>query len=163
MVGKRNRVIAAIGVFKLIKAAILIVLGIAGLTKDPGDLVHRIRHLASWMGLSPGSRVLMHFMGKLSAFDDHKARELAVGSLCYAAVFLVEGIGLLSGQRWAEWLTVVVTASFIPIEIYEAVKHFGAAKIVALVLNVAILAYLVWRRVSESRSIRGELGIVPAR
>ena len=163
MVGKRNRVIVAIGAFKLIKAALLITVGIAGLTKDPSDLAHRIRHLASWMGLSPGSRVLMHVLGKLSAFNDHKARELAVGSLCYAAVFLVEGFGLLSGRRWAEWLTVVVTASFIPIEIYEAVEHFGAGKIVALVLNVAILAYLLWRRLTESRSIHGRLGIAPGR
>lgn len=163
MVDKRNRVIAAIGVFKLIKAAILMTLGIVGLTKDPSELALRVRHLASWMGLSPGRRVLMHFLGKLSAFNDHKARELAVGSLCYAAVFLVEGVGLLSGRRWAEWLTVVVTASFIPIEIYEAVEHFGAGKIVALILNLAILAYLVWRRSGESQSIRRRLGIALGR
>ena len=163
MVGKRNRVVTTIGAFKLIKAAALITIGTAGLLKDPSDLADHIRHLASWMGLSPGRRVLMHFLDKLSALNGHKARELAVGSLCYAAVFLVEGIGLLSGQRWAECLTVVVTASFIPIEIYEAVEHFGAGKIVALGLNVAILAYLLWRRITESRSIHGRLGIVPGR
>jgi uncharacterized membrane protein (DUF2068 family) len=159
-VGKSNRVITAIGLFKLIKAAVLVTLGIAGLAKDPSDLAHRIRHLASWMGISPGGHALAHVLGKLSAFDDHKARQLAVGSLCYAAVFLVEGIGLLCRRRWAEWLTVAVTASFIPIEIYEAVEHFGAGKIVALVLNVAILGYLLWRRITESRSVKGRLGFV---
>jgi uncharacterized membrane protein (DUF2068 family) len=159
-VGKSNRVIAAIGVFKLLKAAILVTLGVAGLAKEPSELAHRIRHLASGIGISPGDRALAHLVGKLSSFDDHKARELAIGSLCYAAVFLVEGIGLLSHKRWAEWLTVVVTASFIPIEIYEAVQHFSAGKIVALILNVAILGYLLWRRISESRSIKGRLGYV---
>jgi uncharacterized membrane protein (DUF2068 family) len=159
-VSKRNRVVAAIGVFKLIKAAILVILGIAGLAKDPSELARRVRHLASWIGISPGDRALAHLVGKLSAFDNHRAREMAVGSLCYAAVFLVEGIGLLSHRRWAEWLTVVVTASFIPIEIYEAVEHFGAGKIVALILNVAILGYLLWRRISESRSLNGRLGFV---
>ena len=157
---KRNRVVAAIGVFKLIKAAILVGLGVAGLAKDPSDLAQRIRHLASWMGISPGDRALAHLVGTLRSFDDHKARQLAVGSLCYAVVFLVEGIGLLSRRRWAEWLTVVVTASFIPIEIYELVEHFGAGKIVALVLNVAILCYLLWRRITESRGVRGRLGYV---
>jgi uncharacterized membrane protein (DUF2068 family) len=159
-VGKSNRVITAIGVFKLIKAALLITLGVAGLAKAPSDLAHRVWHLASWMGISPGGHALGHLLGKLSAFNDHQARQLAVGSLCYAAVFLVEGIGLLSRQRWAEWLTVVVTASFIPIEIYEAVEHFGAGKIVALVVNVAILGYLLWRRITESRSLNGRLGFV---
>ena len=149
--GKSNRGITAIGVFKLIKAALLITMGIAGLAKDPSELAHRVWHLASWMGISPGGHALGHLLAKLSAFDGHEARQLAVGSLCYAAVFLVEGIGLLSRQRWAEWLTVVVTASFIPIEIYEAAEHFGAGKIAALVVNVVILVYLVWRRVGELR------------
>jgi uncharacterized membrane protein (DUF2068 family) len=160
MMGKRNRVIAVIGVFKLIKAALLITLGVAGLMAAPTELAHRVRHIASWMGISPGRHALAHFLGKLSTFDGQMARKLAVASLCYAAVFLVEGIGLLSRRRWAEWLTVVVTASFIPIEIYEGVEHFGAGKIVALVLNVAILGYLLWRRVSESRSLNGRLGYV---
>ena len=158
--GKSNRVIAAIGIFKLIKAALLVTLGVAGLAKDPSDLAHRLRHLASWIGISPGDHALAHLVGTLRSFDDHKARQLAVGSLCYAAVFLVEGIGLLSRRRWAEWLTVAVTASFIPIEIYELVEHFGAGKVVALVLNVAILCYLLWRRITESRSVRGRLGFV---
>jgi uncharacterized membrane protein (DUF2068 family) len=156
-VGKRNRVITAIGVFKLIKAALLITVGIAGLAAVPSELAHRVRHVAGWMGISPGHHALAHFLGKLSAFDGHMARKLAVASLCYAAVFLVEGIGLLTRQRWAEWLTVVVTASFIPIEIYEGVEHFGPGKVAALVLNLAILGYLLWRRVSESRSINGRL------
>jgi uncharacterized membrane protein (DUF2068 family) len=160
MPGQRNRVVAAIGLFKLVKAALLITLGIAGLAAVPSDLADGVRHLASWLGISPGRHALAHFLGKLSAFDDHIARKLAVASLCYAAVFLVEGIGLLSGRRWAEWLSVVVTASFIPLEIYEGVKHFGAGKIVALALNVAILGYLLWRRVSEARSVNGRLGYV---
>ena len=158
--GKRNRVIAVIAVFKLIKAALLVTLGIAGLAAVPAELAHGVRHLASWLGVSPGHHALAHFLGKLRAFDDQMARKLAVASLCYAALFLVEGIGLLGRQRWAEWMTVVVTASFIPIEIYEGVEHFGASKIVALALNVAILGYLLWRRVSESRSINGRLGYV---
>jgi uncharacterized membrane protein (DUF2068 family) len=160
MVDKRNGVIAGIGVFKLFKAALLITLGIAGLAAVPSELAHRVRHLAIWVGISPGRHALAHFLGKLNAFDDHMARKLAIASLCYAAVFLVEGIGLLRRQRWAEWLTVVVTASFIPLEIYEGVAHFGAGKIVALVLNVAILGYLLWRRVTESRSLNGRLGYV---
>ena len=112
--GKSNRVITAIGIFKLIKATRLVTLGVAGLAKDPSDLAFRVWHLASWMGISPGGHALGHLIGKLSAFNDHKARQLAVASLCYAAVFLVEGIGLLSRRRWAEWLTVVVTASSSP-------------------------------------------------
>ena len=110
------------------------------------------------MGLSPGHRTLSHLLGKLGSFDGGFARELAVASLCYAAVFLVEGIGLLKKRRWAEWLTVGVTASFIPIEIYEAVQRFSAGKIAALILNLAILIYLVWVRVGAGRTVSHRLG-----
>ena len=160
MAGRRNRVIGVIAVFKLIKAALLLTLGIAGLAAVPTELAHGVRHLANWPGVSPGHHALAHFLGKLGAFDGQMARKLAVASLCYAAPFLVEGIGLLCRRRWAEWLTVAVTASFIPIEVYEGVEHFGAAKIVALVLNVPILGYLLRRRVTESRSLNGRLGYV---
>jgi uncharacterized membrane protein (DUF2068 family) len=48
-------------------------------------------------------------------------------------------------------LTVGVTGSFIPFEVYELVRHPGAGKVAAVVVNTAILAYLVWRRLSERR------------
>jgi uncharacterized membrane protein (DUF2068 family) len=157
MAKNSDRVIDLIGVFKLIKAALLITVGIAGLAEIPSDLAHRLRHAIGWMGISPGHHTLSNLLGKLGSFDGNMARKLAVASLCYAAVFLVEGIGLLSKRRWAEWLTVGVTASFIPIEIYESVRHFGPGKIAALILNVAILIYLVWRRVEAARSVRGRV------
>jgi uncharacterized membrane protein (DUF2068 family) len=158
VVKKNDRVIAVIGVFKLLKAALLITLGVAGLADIPSDLAHRARHVIVWLGVSPGRHTLARLLGKLGSVDDGMARKLAVISLCYATVFLVEGVGLLSKRRWAEWLTVGVTASFIPIEIYEAVEHFGPGKIVALLLNLAILIYLVWRRLETSRSVGHRLG-----
>lgn len=163
MAVKTDRVIVLIGVFKLLKAALLIALGIAGLAAVPSNLAEGLRHLIAWMGISPGRHTLARFLGRLGSFDDKMARKLAVASLCYAAVFLVEGIGLLSKRRWAEWLTVVVTASFIPIEIYESVKHFGPGKIVALILNLAILIYLVLRRLKDSRNLGHRLGQALAR
>jgi uncharacterized membrane protein (DUF2068 family) len=147
MAKKGDRVVVLIGVFKLIKAALLIAVGIAGLAAIPSDLAREARHAITWMGVSPGRHTLSRLLGKLGAFDGDVAHKLAVASLCYAVVFLVEGVGLLSKQRWAEWMTVGVTASFIPIEIYEAVEHFGPGKIVLLALNLAILIYLVRRRI----------------
>ena len=153
MARKSDRVVVAIGVFKLFKSALLIALGIAGLVADPSELAHRARHAIVWMGIWPGRHILTRLLGKLGAFDDALAHKLAVASLCYAAIFLVEGVGLLTRQRWAEWLTVIVTASFIPIEVYESVEHFGDGKIVALILNLAILIYLLVRRLEARRGV----------
>jgi hypothetical protein len=51
--------------------------------------------------------------------------------------------GLWLRRRWAEYLTVIVTGSFIPLEIYEIVEHFTVLRVVVLAVNVAIVIYLV--------------------
>src|SRR5437868_1536450 len=75
-----------------------------------------------------------------------------VGALFYAALFFVEVYGLFCGRMWAEWLIVFAMVTFISFEIYELVKDVTATRIVALVLNALIVAYLVWRRVKHHAS-----------
>jgi uncharacterized membrane protein (DUF2068 family) len=69
---------------------------------------------------------------------------LRIVTLAYAAVFATEGIGLWMQKPWAEWLTVIITASLIPLEVWELVHRpsFGIAAV--LVANSAIVAYLAW-------------------
>jgi uncharacterized membrane protein (DUF2068 family) len=61
----------------------------------------------------------------------------------YASLFLTEGIGLLRQKRWAEYLTVVATASLIPLEIFEVFKHVTWIRVLLFAGNLAILAYLL--------------------
>jgi len=77
--------------------------------------------------------------------------ELAVAAFAYAALFTTEGIGLLLGKQWAEWLTIVATTSFIPFEIVEVVHKVTVVRVSLLVANAAIVAYLIWRRVTLHR------------
>ena len=67
-------------------------------------------------------------------------------------MFLVEGVGLLLRKRWGEYLTIVVTASFIPFEIYEMAHKPTALKAGGIALNVVIVVYLVVRRWRERRA-----------
>jgi uncharacterized membrane protein (DUF2068 family) len=46
---------------------------------------------------------------------------------------------------WAEWLTIIITSSLIPFEIYEICRHPTAIKVAVLLINVAIVAYLLYR------------------
>jgi uncharacterized membrane protein (DUF2068 family) len=152
MAGRRGaRVVAAIGVFKLAKSALLTLASLGWLLREnaaggPASLVPAVH----WTGSLPGHHVVRQALGRLGAFDQHTLRQLAIAALCYAAVFAAEGIGLLRRKPWAEWLTVVVTASFLPVEVYELVRHRGAGELVALVVNTAIVAYLVGRRLSAA-------------
>ncbi|MFF4274907.1 DUF2127 domain-containing protein [Streptomyces sp. NPDC001536] len=68
---------------------------------------------------------------------------VAVLLLAYALIELVEAVGLWYAKRWAEYLTVVATAAFLPLEIYELTEHISWLKIATLVLNVLAVAYIL--------------------
>jgi uncharacterized membrane protein (DUF2068 family) len=76
---------------------------------------------------------------------------LGLVSFVYAGLFLTEGIGLWLLKRWAEWFTVIITSSLLPFEIYEIHRHPTPIKIVVILINVAIVGYLLYRIVKEPR------------
>ena len=115
-------VILAIAVFKLIKAALLIAAGVGLLEAVKGRI-----------DLTAFTRVLTPARMKLAS----------AGAFAYAALFLTEGTGLMLRKRWAEWLTIVATASLMPFEIYEIVKEVTALRVGALVVNAAVVVYLI--------------------
>jgi uncharacterized membrane protein (DUF2068 family) len=61
----------------------------------------------------------------------------------YAALLAVEAVGLWGARRWAEYLTFVETGSLVPFEIYELTGTVSALKIVTLILNLAVVLYLL--------------------
>jgi len=64
----------------------------------------------------------------------------------YAVLEGVEAVGLWFAKRWAEYLTFVATIVFVPYEIHELLKSVTALKVVALVINLAIAAYLLYAK-----------------
>jgi uncharacterized membrane protein (DUF2068 family) len=149
-----DRMVAAIGAFKIVKCALLLGLGVVWLAgaADGGMLMHA----AAWTGALEGHRVLRAAVARLASLDARALRELAIATFAYAGLFAVEGVGLLLRKRWAEWLTVFVTGSFIPLEIYELALRPRPAKVVALALNVSITVYLLWRRLTARAGRRAE-------
>ncbi|MFI6549529.1 DUF2127 domain-containing protein [Streptomyces prunicolor] len=67
---------------------------------------------------------------------------VAVLLLAYALIELVEAGGLWYAKRWAEYLTVVATAAFLPLEVYELTEHISWLKIATLVLNIVAVLYI---------------------
>jgi len=145
----RDRMIVAIAVFRLAKAAGLILVG-TGVLK----LVHpeAARALARWFADLPIARehtALEQAVAGITRVPPTRLRELAIATFAYAALFMVEGINLLRGTQWAEWLTIIATASFIPFEIVEVVHTATIVRISFLLINVAIVVYLLVRRLTR--------------
>ncbi len=75
----------------------------------------------------------------------HQLKTLSGGTFIYAALFLTEGTGLIMRRRWAEYLTIITTGGLVPLEVYEIAKHVTPVKIGVLIVNIAIVVYLVVR------------------
>ncbi len=71
---------------------------------------------------------------------------LVVTSFVYCVLELVEAIGLLKEKRWAEYLTAVATAGFLPFEIIELSRRVTVIRVGALVINLLILFWLLYRK-----------------
>jgi uncharacterized membrane protein (DUF2068 family) len=76
----------------------------------------------------------------------HELKVLLVTAIAYAVVEGIEAVGLWRERRWAEYLTVVATAGFLPFELVELTKKVTAFRIGALVLNGAVLLWLLWSK-----------------
>lgn len=139
----RDVLIRLIALFKLVKAALLIAVSVGALS-----LRHHDGALAGWIHalvFDPHGRLFHEAVEKISGLDTRQLADVAIGSLVYAAVFLVEGVGLMLRRGWAEVLTAVITVSFIPLEIYELVEHESRMKIGVVLVNALIVVYLVRR------------------
>ena len=103
-----------------------------------------------FLRVDPDNRLINRLIARLWAVDDRKLKEISAGTFCYAGLFLVEGLGLLSRKRWAQYMTIVSTSALLPLEIYEIAHRFTRARIFTLLINIAIVIYLAARVRNES-------------
>lgn len=110
--------------------------------------------LSRWIArlpLHPARHWIDEPLGAALAVDPRTLREVGLATFVYAAVFVVEGVGLLLRRHWAEYLAAIATASFLPLEIYELVERVEAIRALVVLANVAIVVYLVARLAAERR------------
>ena len=136
-----EKTIFIIALLKFLKGFLLLILSIGILSflhKDVGAILTR------WAELSQldTNRYVSNFLTNLGVVSDTKITLLSIASFVYAALFLTEGIGLFLHKHWAEWMTLIVTASFIPLEIHEFIRNSNVIRGVIIFLNVAIVVYL---------------------
>jgi uncharacterized membrane protein (DUF2068 family) len=86
---------------------------------------------------------------------------MRIATFTYAAVFAIEGIGLWMQKRWAEWLTCIITASLIPLEVWEFAHRPNLGKAAVVIGNAAIVAYLVWHVRAKGRGAAGAAAAAP--
>jgi uncharacterized membrane protein (DUF2068 family) len=138
-------VLILIGIFKLLKALLLIAVGIGAVRYLHKDVGAAVMHWIHVLHVDPDNRFIQRILAKIFRVTPKQLKELSVGTFFYAGLFAIEGVGLLLRKRWAEYFTIITTSALIPLEIYELARHFTVAKVVVTAINVLIVLYLVVR------------------
>jgi len=141
---RHDRWLIIIGSFKILEGLLFVLLGLGMvhlLHRDIGDVLLRA---AMALRLDPESHFVNILLDKVELLTPHKMRLISEGIFLKAGLDFVEGIGLAMEKTWAEWLTIGLTASFLPWEIFELAKHFTWVKVGITLLNVLVLIYLLW-------------------
>lgn len=148
-----------IGAFKLLKGILLVAAAFAVFNLIHKDLADLIVEWSHRLHIAPGNRLVEHLVERVLTVTQRQLFVVGVVLLAYAAMFTVEGIGLLLVKHWAEWMTVITTSGLIPFEIYEMIERPSWLKALAMMINIAIAVYLYWhvRREAAEKQHRREI------
>jgi uncharacterized membrane protein (DUF2068 family) len=134
-----------IGIFKLFKGVLLLIVAIGALRLLHKDVSAVVMHWVDLLRVDPDNRFIHNIIVRSFGIEAKQLKEISAGTFFYSAILLTEGVGLLLRKHWAEYFTVISTAVFIPLEIYEIVHRFTWVRVVVFLVNVAIVWYLVDR------------------
>jgi uncharacterized membrane protein (DUF2068 family) len=146
---KKSIALFLIAIFKLVKGVGLLLVAFGALRFLHHDLAHSLEHVVNLLRIDRENHYVNLVLSKALNVSPHQLKLLSIGTFIYAAIFLTEGTGLLLRKRWAEYFTIVSTGLLIPLEVYELVHHVTFVKILVMILNVAIVVYLI-RRVRKT-------------
>ena len=141
-----DRAVHAVVFGLLATAVITLELNIGPLRSQAQALLNGLRATAAQTGQEPSRGFIARELYKLLNVNSHTLLILAFTAVAYCVVEAVEAVGLWHERRWAEYLTAVATAGFLPFEIDELIKRVTVFRVSALVINVAILVWLVWKK-----------------
>jgi uncharacterized membrane protein (DUF2068 family) len=141
-------ILRLIAVFKFLKAASLLIVGILILhilrvrDKTAYEVLHQF---VNDMRLDENNHYIHTLLEKTLGISPAKLRWLSTGTLIYAILYFTEGVGLWLDQGWAELMTIITTAGFIPLEVMEIIAGPTVMRVTIFIINVLLLIYICLR------------------
>jgi len=131
--------------FKAFKSIALTALGVAFVAARRSDPALVLMSVADALHVPLTSHLFQRLLQSAGSLTIKKETALALTAFGYAALMGTEGVILYLRKPWAPWFIIIAISSLIPVEIYEIVRDIHAIRVLALIANVGIVAYL-WRR-----------------
>jgi uncharacterized membrane protein (DUF2068 family) len=147
---RRERVgLELVAAYSFVKAAALVAAGFGALGLLNDQVAMGANRWLEGLALRHESRLAGrmadHLLPYLDRATDRHLIEIAIGAFFFAAVYVVEGVGLWRCKRWAEYLTIGVSASFLPFELVALFRRVTLPLLVTFVLNVLVVGFLLWQ------------------
>jgi uncharacterized membrane protein (DUF2068 family) len=138
----RAAVLRIIGLIKLAKGGLLVAAGLELLRVGQNGVGSALAGSAMRFHVDPDGRYVRRAVQSIAGLDGHHLEVVSTGLVAYGALFLLEGTGLVLRKRWGEYVTILITGSFIPLELYEIMRHPDWIRAAVAFVNIAIVWYL---------------------
>jgi uncharacterized membrane protein (DUF2068 family) len=102
-----------------------------------------LRNLFHQLGYNIDNSKLVGLFNRALTLSPTTIKLLAIGLACYAAIEVVEGVGLWVGRRWGEYFAMVATSVGLPFEIYDLVNKVSTIGLILFAINLFLVLYLV--------------------
>lgn len=138
---KRSTGLVIIVLYKAITAALVLIVSVSlivAVRKQP-----ELLQLYDTLTLEGKSGFIAWVLEKILNLNPRTIRLSGIAAGVYAAVTMVEAVGIWYQKRWASWLVFgLVSISILP-EVLELIKGFSLLKFVVLLANLGIFVYLL--------------------
>jgi len=151
---RHNRWLVLIAAYKFALALLFAAVGVGALRLLHKDIGDQLAHLAHHMRFNPESRFVDFILDKASLLNDPLLRRIGAAAFCYAGLGMLEGIGLYMEKIWGEYLTLAITASFLPWELFEVFRRVTWIRGGLLAINAMVFFYLLKLVVEHGRQAR---------
>ena len=145
----------AIAVMKILKAIFFLAVGIGVLRLLHKDLADLATRMAIALKFDTEGHFVSKVLDHIQLITPRQLKQISVASIVYAGIATTEGLGLYYEKTWAEYLTIILTASFLPWELIELIHHLNWTRGVVIIVNIVVLAYLLWyvQRMRKQQSV----------
>jgi len=150
-----SRGIKTVALLEAGKAAVVVVAGLGILSLIHRDLHAIATHLVAGLHLNPAKKYPRIFIDAADKLTDARLWTLAGLAMIYALCRGIEAYGLWRERAWAEWFALVTGAIYLPFEIYELYQGVNGFKVVAVIVNLVIVAWLTFVLIHSRRETFG--------
>ena len=138
--------VRAVAIFEAAKGLLVLAVGLGLLTLLHHDLQRAAESLVRHLHLDPARHYPRIFLKAASRLNDRRLTLLAVGAFAYAVLRFVEAYGLWYVRHWAEWVAIISTGLYLPVELFELVQRATAVRAFVFISNLLIVAGMLYVR-----------------